>query len=67
MKISPKFGSKYGGTVIELRGNGFGSKMNTVVKIGENNCDIRTINASLITCVTAQTDVSTARVLIRFV
>ena len=67
MEISPKLGSRYGGTLVKLRGNGFGSKENTLVKIGANECDIRTLNASLITCVTAESNVSSARVLIRFV
>ena len=49
--ISPDSGSIYGGTVVSLSGNGFGSNLDTTVEFGGAEAVIKSITQTSIECI----------------
>ncbi len=63
--MNPSSGSLYGGTVINILGNGFDTKENTFIKIGNSNCTLTALNSSMLTCITPQNIAGTYQVQIK--
>ena len=53
VSVSPKSGSKEGGTLLTISGRYFGNRTDLVtVKVGGVDCDVKTVKPDEITCIT---------------